>query len=482
MVRRTGLAFLVLFVGLVPAARAEVKPHGLFTDGMVLQQNTKCTIWGTAAPNEQVSATLNTGNGGIGAGTSADKDGNWRVKLTTPAAGGPYVLTIKGKDNTITLKDVYVGEVWICSGQSNMWWPLKLTADPEKNASEAKYPQIRLYTVPIKTADTPQKDVQGKWAECTPDTVKDFSAVAYYFGRALHKARNVPVGLIHTSVGGTRAEAWTSRAVLEADPAYKDEYVRFDKAREKGPSKNPNDPSVLYNAMIAPLIPYAIKGAIWYQGESNAGKAYAYRTLFPTMIKNWRDDWKQGQFPFLFVQLAPWRAIDKEPKESDWAELREAQLLTTQKCPKTAMAVITDVGDEKDIHPKAKAPVGDRLALAARALAYGEAIEYSGPVYESMKVEGNKAILRFTHLGGGLVAKDGPLTGFTIAGADHKFHPAKAEIQDTTVVVTCDQVDRPVAVRFGWANYPVVNLWNKAGLPASPFRTDDWPGVTGPKK
>jgi sialate O-acetylesterase len=492
MLRRTWFAFALLACA-SSAARADVKPNGLFTSGMVLQQNTKCPIWGVAAPNEKVSVHLDLGGNGIGAGGAADKDGNWRLELTTPAAGGPYTLTIAGQDNTIILKKVYVGEVWVCSGQSNMWWPLKLTADPEKNANEAKYPQIRLYTVPMKVADRPQSDVtrqqqknkpeDGVWHECTPENAMDFSAVAYYFGRALHKARNVPIGLIHTSWGGTRAEAWTSRAVLEPDPAYKEEYVKFDAARKSsGPSRNPNDPSVLYNAMIAPLIPYAIKGAIWYQGESNAGKADAYRTLFPTMIKNWRDDWRQGDFPFLFVQLAPWQKIEKEPKESAWAELREAQLLTALKCPKTGMAVITDVGDEKDIHPKAKEPVGERLALGAQALAYGVKIEYSGPVYEGMKVEGNKAILSFSQLGGGLVAKGGPLTGFTIAGEDRKFHNAQAEIQDDKIVVTCDQVEKPVAVRFGWANFPVVNLWNKAELPASPFRTDDWPGVTAPKK
>ena len=216
--------------------------------------------------------------------------------------------------------------------------------------------------------------------------------------------------------------------------------------------------------------------------RQNAGKARAYRTLFPTMIKNWRDDWKQGELPFLFVQLAPWQKIEKEPTESAWAELREAQLLTAQKCPKTAMAVITDVGDEKDIHPKQKEPVGERLALAARAIAYGEKLEYSGPVYDSIKVEGNKAILNFTHLGGGLEGKGGPLTGFTIAGEDRKFYNAQAEIRDDKIVVTCDKVEKPAAVRFGWANYPVVNLWNKAGLPASPFRTDDWARPASIKK
>jgi sialate O-acetylesterase len=482
MLRRTWFA-LALLVCAASAVRADVKPHALFTDGMVLQQGINNPVWGTADPDETVRVSITIDGRESVAAATTGADGKWTAYLQPVALkpGGPYSLTIKGK-NTITLKDVYVGEVWIASGQSNMEWPTRLTTDAEKNMAEAKNPQIRLFTVPKKIADKPQQTLEGKWVECTPENVKNFSAVAYYFGRALQKARNVPVGLIHTSWGGTRAEAWTSRAVLEADSAYKDEYVKFDAAREKGPSKNANDPSVLYNGMIAPLIPYAIKGAIWYQGESNAGKAYAYRTLFPTMIKNWRDDWKQGDFPFLFVQLAPWQKIEKEPKESAWAELREAQLMTAQKCPKTGMAVITDVGDEKDIHPRAKEPVGERLALAARAIAYGEKIDYSGPMYASMKVEGNKAILSFSHLGGGLVEKGGPLTGFTIAGEDRKFHNAQANIQDDKIIVTCDQVEKPVAVRFGWANFPVVNLWNKAGLPASPFRTDDWPGVTAPKK
>jgi sialate O-acetylesterase len=247
------------------------------------------------------------------------------------------------------------------------------------------------------------------------------------------------------------------------------------------PAHNPMAATTLYNGMIAPLIPYAIKGAIWYQGESNAGRAFEYRTLLPAMIKNWRADWKLGDFPFLIVQLAPFQKIEAEPQESAWAELREAQLLTTKKVPNTAIAVITDVGDEKDIHPKWKAPVGERLALAARALANGEKIVYSGPVYRTMKVDGKKVILSFDHVGTGLVAKGGPLLGFTIAGQDRRFHRAEAEIHDDKVVVFSERVDRPVAVRFGWANYPVVNLWNKEGLPASPFRTDDFPMITDPR-
>jgi sialate O-acetylesterase len=439
---------------------------------MVLQQHTKCPIWGTAAPKEKITATLNTGTGGTGVGSSADENGNWRLILPTQGAGGPYSLTIKGEKDTITIKDVYVGEVWIASGQSNMEWSVNAGETPAEIKAHSKNPKLRLFTVKKTASDTPQTTVpvdeyNGKWLECGPETVGKFSAVAYHFANNLQKALGVPVGIIHTSWGGTAAEEWTRMEALDAHPEHKGKHPRQSK---------------LYNGMIAPLIPYAIKGAIWYQGESNAGRPELYRELMPLMIKNWRDDWKQGEFPFLFVQLAPWMKIVKEPTDTDWAHLRDAQRHTSLHTPKTGMAVITDVGDEKDIHPKPKEPVGARLALAARAIAYGDKIEYSGPVYESMKIDGNKAILSFSHLGGGLEAKSGPLTGFTIAGEDKKFHEARAEIQADKIAVSCDAVDKPVAVRFGWANYPVVNLWNKAGLPASPFRTDDWARPTPAKK
>ncbi len=344
------------------------------------------------------------------------------------------------------------------------------TAGADETKKKSKNPKLRLFTVERIAADTPQssipvidkpgQQIKGKWMEAGPDTIGSFSAVAYYFGRDLQKDLDVPVGIIHTSWGGTASEEWTSMKVLDAHPEHKGKHPRQSK---------------LYNGMIAPLIPYAIKGAIWYQGESNAGRADLYKTGFPLMIENWRDDWKQGDFPFLFVQLAPFMKIEKEPTDPAWAHLREAQLQTITKSKHTAMAVITDVGDEKDIHPKRKEPVGHRLALAAEALAYGKKLEYSGPVFDKMTVEGNKAVLTFTHLGGGLEAKDGELTGFTIAGDDKVFHNAKAEIKGDTVVVFCKDVEKPVGVRFGWANYPVVNFWNKAGLPASPFRTDDFP-------
>jgi sialate O-acetylesterase len=505
-------------------ARADVKPHALFTDGMVLQRGMKCPIWGKADPGEQVSVSFSAkkenASTSVGASVAADKDGKWRIHLQVGAemAGGPYEMTIKGT-NTITLKNVYVGEVWICSGQSNMEFHLNSAHNAKEAIAAAKNPMIRLFTVPKNTSDKPLTGFKGqpKWQECDEKSAAAFSAVGYFFGRDLQKALNVPVGLIHTSWGGTRAEAWTSRPVLEAHEQWKNEPASFakvvadfpqklekhkadlekhkeavKKAKEEGkpvpkapkaPNKpRPQDaPAALYNGMIAPLIPYAIKGAIWYQGESNAGKAYAYRKLFPTMIQNWRDDWKEGDFPFLFVQLAPYMPIVSEPQESAWAELREAQLLTVLNLKNTGMAVITDVGDPKDIHPRKKEPVGARLALAARALGYADKIEYSGPVYDKMTRKDGKVMLHFTHVGKGLEAKDGKLQGFTIAGSDRKFYNAKAEIQGDTILVWCDKVTEPVAVRFGWANCPVVNLWNKDGLPATPFRTDAFPGVTAPK-
>jgi sialate O-acetylesterase len=509
------LAGLACFAG--QPARAAVKPHALIGEGMVLQQGMKAPVWGTADLDEKVTVRFQGREVSVTA-----TNGRWQVELDDLKAGGPFEMTIAGT-NTIELKNVYVGEVWVCSGQSNMEWPVRASADAPKVIAESKNPQIRLFTVPKRVATVPLHDVQpreqqGAWLECNPSTVPNFSAVAYFFGRDVQKARNVPVGLIHTSWGGTPAESWTSKAALEAEPSlrgmvanlqqtltnypealdryiervqkYRDEFVKANAEGKnvpgaprppQDPTTNPWVPTGLYSGMIAPLLPYAVRGAIWYQGESNAGRAYQYRTLFPAMIKDWRAAWHQPEMPFLFVQLAPFTRIQPEPGESDWAELREAQLLATKTLPKVGMAVITDVGEEFDIHPKAKEPVGARLALAARALAYGERIEYSGPVYESMTVEGNKAILTFRHVGGGLVARDGPLVGFSVCGPDRKFVKAEAAIHDDKVGVWSPQVERPVAVRFGWANYPVVNLWNKDGMPATPFRTDDFPMVTGPK-
>jgi len=493
-------------------AWADVKLPTVISDNMVLQRRTEVPIWGWAEPGEQVMVSVSWHS--MAWGVSADKDGKWMFKMNPPKVGGPYEMTISGK-NSITIRNILVGEVWVCSGQSNMAMPVSRSANPEEEIAAADYPNIRLLTVERKTAEQPQDDCVGSWQLCSPQTIADFSAVAYFFGRHLHKELDVPVGLIHTSWGGTPAEAWTKREMLEAEPDFapilerfadvvakypeaKKEYeqkvkkwedaVKKARAEGKKPPRKPRvpvgpghqrSPAVLYNGMIAPLIPYGIRGAIWYQGEANAERAYQYRKLFPTMIKNWRNNWGQGDFPFLFVQLANFKDVADEPVESNWAELREAQLMTLS-LPKTGMAVIIDIGDTNNIHPKNKQDVGRRLALWALAKTYKRGgIVYSGPIYKSMKVEGNKIIVHFEHIGGGFVADWGePLKGFAIAGADRKFVWAGAKIEGDTVVVGSDKISEPVAVRYAWADNPVCNLYNTEALPASPFRTDDWPGIT----
>lgn len=488
------------------SAQAAVKLPVIFSHNMVLQQGALVPVWGWADEGELVTVQFQGQRL-----QSKTKDGKWKVMFKNLRAGGPDVLTIDGR-NRIQLENVLVGEVWICSGQSNMQWPLSKAHDPQGDILNSNNPNLRLFTVQRNKADEPADDLNqpwnvGKyaWQLANPQSTPDFSAVAYYFGRELQKSLNVPVGLIHTSWGGSPAEAWMSKQVLEASQDYKlnivgkylldsskyqENKAKYEAAAAqakkagKAPGEAPKPPgwkpAELYNAMIRPLIPYAVKGAIWYQGESNASRAHQYRTLFPDMIKNWRKDWGQGDFTFLAVQLAPFKKIQKDPGESDWAELREAQLLAT-KLPKVGLAVITDVGEENDIHPKKKIPVSERLALAARGIAYGEKIEYSGPVYKNLKIKKNEATISFDHVGKGLEVRGKELTGFAICGPDRKFVWGKATIVGNTVVVTHPDIEKPVAVRYGWADYPVVNLWNKDGLPASPFRTDDFPMITAPK-
>jgi sialate O-acetylesterase len=458
-----GLLATLLFVD--HAALAAVTPHGLFTDNAVLQRGEKCPVWGTTDKPDKITVKI------AGKEESVEpKDGKWRVDVRGLEAGGPHTLTISQGDQAVELKNVLIGDVWICGGQSNMQWSLKDTANPQEAISNSANEKIRLITIPRRGAPQPESNVSAaSWVPCNPDTTPEFTAVGYYFGRDLQKALNVPIGLINSNIGGTTAERWMSKEAIDSNP---------DLA---GMSK-PQGATDLYNAMIAPLAPFAIKGAIWYQGESNADRAVQYRKLLPAMIKSWRDTFGQGDFPFLIVQLAPFMQITNEPADSAWAELRDAQLYTALNVPNTGLAVITDVGDQKDIHPKKKEPVGARLALAARAIGYGEKIAYSGPLYDKMSVDGNKVVLSFKHVGGGLEARDGELKGFTIAGEDKKFQNATAKIDGDKIIVWSDKVEKPVAVRFGWANYPVVNLWNKDGLPATPFRTDDFELTTQNKK
>ena len=657
---RSLLFFVSIFLSLVGCQEANgtkdittstsaLKLPALFSDHMVLQQKMKCPVWGWAKDGAMVTIEIN----GKKAKAKA-RGGRWQVRLPAMEAGGPYTLTISTTDKTIELKDVLVGEVWVCSGQSNMEFPVESANNAKAEIAAAKYPDLRLFTVEKATSSEPLQDVTGKWVVCTPETVGDFSAVGYFFGRDLLKSGVKPIGLIDTTWGGTPAEAWTSIEALKSDPDFApiltrdedskkiqaqlmkkygtklitdernaDVIMADNTALKKGwanvnidlsewdtmnlptlwentglsidgvvwfrrdvnipqewagrdltlklstiddidltyfngtqvgrtfydipspwtepriytvpgnlvragknviavrvfdgqggggiyPSNTPmqigpggnanpidlsgpwhyrierimslgsgqqNLPARLYNAMLAPLVPYGIKGAIWYQGESNADRAYQYRKLFAAMIQNWRRAWNVGDFPFYFVQLANYMQRKAEPGDSEWAELREAQQMTLS-LPHTGMAVIIDVGNPNDIHPRDKQTVGKRLALIAQAKDYDQNVEYSGPVYSSMAIEGNQIRLHFEHIDGGLVAKDGPLTGFAIAGADRKFYWADATIEGKTIVVKSDKVAAPVAVRYAWADDPACNLYNGAGLPASPFRTDDWPGIT----
>lgn len=629
----------------------------LFGDNMVLQRGIKAPIWGWTTPGATVTVRI----AGRTATAVADASGKWMARIGPLPAGGPYQLLVVGPQH-VTLGNVLVGDVWICSGQSNMQQGIGASANPEAEIAAANHPRIRLFTVQMRPAAAPQASVLrdpgqylGAWYVCSPATVSaggwgGFSAVAYYFGRSLQGLLgDVPIGLIHTSWGGTVAEAWTSaaglaplrdfdkqilqlRAAAERPLAYRDQLeqwyaendpgsrpgggwaqglmdrrawptmkvpgawetaglpdydgtVWFMKAvdlpaaaagkparLELGPiddmdttyvngkevgttfvynenrsyaipagllkeganlikirvldtggaggltgspeqlrltvegeaplalagewqyregvtlakakpvplrmENNPNVPTVLYNGMIAPLVPFGIKGVIWYQGESNAGRAYQYRELLPALIADWRKAWGQGNFAFLIVQLANFLKPDTEPRDDPWPELREAQYLTTKRVPGTGLAVAIDIGEADDIHPKNKQDVGKRLAWAALPVAYGRQVVGSGPVYRSMRIEGSEIRISFDHVAEGLVVRGEKLMGFAIAGSDRKFVWADARVDGRTVVVSSPQVPRPVAVRYAWSNNPVCNLYNTANLPAVPFRTDNWPGVT----
>jgi sialate O-acetylesterase len=475
---------------------AEVRLPAVFADHMVVQRDIPVHVWGYAQSNEAVSVAF---RGETRRGT-ADELGRWSLYLPPGGAGGPFEMEVQGT-NKIALEDVLVGDVWIASGQSNMEFPMVGwenggVNNTKEEIAAAKFPNIRLLDLGQASSDFALDNVviRHPWSECTPASVATFSAIGYFFARDVQEHENVPIGVIDVSWGGTPAEAWTSLDALSADASLMPVFARraklmdeattailrqrkeqadYENAKAAGkqiapPGWHPDPaswkPGGIYNGMIAPLIPFPIKGVIWYQGESNGDPdgAPTYARLFQTMIQDWRSKWGQGDFPFLFVQIANWG------EGKFWPDVREAQRQTLV-LKNTAMAVSIDIGDPIDIHPKNKQDVGFRLSLAARAVAYGEHIEYSGPLFRAVTIDGSALRIRFDHAESGLTAKKGAPTGFTAAAADEKYVPAQARIDGDTVLVSADSINDPVYVRYGWAANPDCDLLNGAGLPASPF-------------
>lgn len=487
----------------VAAGRAYAVPSlpALMGDHMVLQRGMRAPVYGFAEPGEQVTVAM----AGQVARAVADADGRWLARLRPMAAGGPYDLRISAHTGEHTLHDVMVGDVWVCSGQSNMSFAVASSRDGQKEVEAADYPSIRLFAVQRDASATPRADCGGAWMRCAPATAAGFSAVAYFFGRGLHRDLGVPIGLLQADVGGTPAESWCAKEWLAADPALRGllkkrpeagEYAReghreyeqvlhrwYLKSLQQTPATTPPMPqpwpdrwtgwsaTALYNAMIAPLTRHGIRGVIWYQGESNVGRAAEYRKLFPTLIRGWRGAWGQGDFPFLFVQIANFMARKPEPSESDWAALREAQT-SALSVPRTAMAVAIDIGEADNIHPLNKQDVGKRLALAALETAYGrKGTVASGPASICVRASRGKLEIRFRHAEGGLKAADGgDVKGFAVAGRDGRYAWASAVIEGNRALVSSPAVPNPVSVRYAWADNPACNLANGAGLPAVPFQ------------
>ena len=506
------IGFLLLFTQVF--VHAEVTLPRVISSNMVLQRDMQVPIWGWASAGEEITITLSTEDEDaeplFSTSVVADVEGNWRTKLPAMSAGGPYTLKITGS-NTLELMNVLFGEVWVCSGQSNMEWPVRASRDAEAETAAANYPSIRLFDVSHRPSGLLQNDVEADWYETTPETIANFSAVGYYFGRKLYKNLDIPIGLINTTWGGTRIEPWTppagfasvpaleaiSKEIREADANYRQQLPQkmreieawIAETREaletdarlteipenRHPLRHQARSTGLYNGMVYPLVPYAIRGAIWYQGESNLQDGMLYHEKMKALINGWREVWRQGDFPFYFVQLAPFNYGGWVGNPLFLPQIWEAQAATLS-VPNTGMAVTTDVGNLKDIHPRNKQEVGRRLALWALAKTYSrEDVTYSGPHYKSMAVEGNTIRLSFDFVGSGLMARDEmPLTWFEITGEDKQFVEAKATIDGDTIVVSSDTVAKPVAVRFAWHQSAEPNLVNKEGLPALPFRTHQW--------
>jgi sialate O-acetylesterase len=501
---RVFAVFSLLWAGIW--LRADVSLAPVFSDHAVLQRDKPLPIWGHAEPGERVTVSFADQT----VGTTAAADGRWIVYLAPLTASATSTELVVAGKNTLRLRDVVVGDVWLCSGQSNMEWPVAEAANAAEEIRAANNPQIRHLKIACAVADEPRTTAaveKSGWVVSAPETVGEFTAVGYFFARDLQPRVGVPIGLINSSWGGTQIEAWMSPPSLASDPAsaviaerwekmraaIPEEKARYDEAfaawsaaaeaaKAKGatfnerPPRQPraqpkHQPTGLHNAMIAPLLPVALRGVLWYQGESNAARAGEYVRLFPALITGWREHLGQGELPFFWVQLANF--ANGDAKGVNWAALREAQAKTLA-LPATGQAVTIDIGERDDIHPRNKQEVGRRLALLARAKIFGGAVDFSGPVFRSATREGAALRVSFEHAGSGLIARDQPLQEFQIAGADKKFFPTTAKIEGETVLVSAAEVPAPVAVRYAWRNAPEVNFYNGAGLPAAPFRSDDW--------
>jgi sialate O-acetylesterase len=446
------------------AASAAPELAAPFQDHAVLQRDTPVPVWGRAAPGEHVSVSF----AGQRVGATAGPDGRWIAVLAPLAASGAGSdMTVTGSA-AVTLHDILVGEVWLCSGEGNMEFEVEdggftyRVRDARQEVAAARYPLVRQFKVARQAAAAPMDSAQGDWRACSPATVGQFTAVGYFFARELFARLGVPVGIINCTWSATPIESWMSPAALAAFPGFSNGHTGAD----------PWVPSCLFNGMIHPLLPYAIRGVIWYQGESNVGRASAYAAQFPALITSWRSHFGEGDIPFLWVQLANFSPAAPGPGEP-WARLREAQS-SALSLPSTGQAVAIDIGEAGSLYPRNKQEVGRRLALIAKAKVYSIPVDFSGPAFDGASAEGASMGVRFRFAGDGLTASGRPLQSFQVAGADRVFHPAAAVIRDDTVVVRSPAVPLPVAVRYAWSNAPEANLYSGAGLPAAPFRSDDW--------
>lgn len=469
------LLFIFLFVSL--SVQAKVTLPAIYSDGMVLQRNQPIHIWGQADPKEKIQILFAEQKQTV----KADSKGYWEVNLKALETGGPYQLQIIGKENPISIKDILIGDVWLCSGQSNMQWVVNNVTNAEVEKKNANYSQIRTLNIPRRMELSPKDTISATWLVCSPENVGRFSGVAYFFAKKVYEETNIPIGIINSSWGGTIVETWTSLEAANTLPQKRlDRYNKNEKlfppteylTRKNKEAKRNDYPSLVYNAMIHPLLSFSIKGVLWYQGENNVGNAEPYTDWLTCMIGDWRNRWN-SELPFYIIQLPNFDSINKKPL---WAEMRDAQSKVLA-VPGTHLIVTSDLGDPYDLHPRNKQEVGMRAALQALHYEYGYSdIVSESPMFERMEINGDKVIITFKNTGSGLEIRSryGCLQGFAIAGEDKKFHWALGELKDNRIVIWSPKVPNPVAVRYNWENNPDGNLYNKDGLPACLFRTDNW--------